>query len=151
EKDERLAGLLAKHVRNGNYEAAAVPPAWQALLPPALLAAALLGGLLLVSKRGGVGSVMAFARSKHRLYDRAEGRVTFEDVAGIDEAVTELREVVEFLRTPEKFQRLGGRIPKGILLVGAPGTGKTLLARAVAGEAGVPFFSLSGSDFVEMF
>ena len=77
--------------------------------------------------------------------------VTFNDVAGIDEAVEEVREVVDFLKTPEKYQKLGGRIPKGVLLVGPPGTGKTLLAKAVAGEAGVPFFSLSGSDFVEMF
>src|SRR5437588_8353594 len=77
--------------------------------------------------------------------------ITFKDVAGIDEAVAELREVVEFLKRPEKYQALGGRIPKGVLLVGPPGTGKTLLARAVAGEAAVPFFSLSGSDFVEMF
>jgi cell division protease FtsH len=85
------------------------------------------------------------------VYDNGERRVTFDDVAGNDEVVAELREVVEFLRTPEKFQRIGGRIPKGVLLVGPPGTGKTLLAKAVAGEAGVPFFSLSGSDFVEMF
>ena len=81
----------------------------------------------------------------------ADTGVGFKDVAGIDEAVDELREIVEFLKTPEKFRRLGGRIPKGVLLVGPPGTGKTLLARAVAGEAGVPFFSLSGSEFVEMF
>src|SRR5204863_4771330 len=77
--------------------------------------------------------------------------ISFKDVAGIDEAVAELREVVDFLKTPEKYQALGGRIPKGVLLVGPPGTGKTLLAKAVAGEAGAPFFSLSGSDFVEMF
>src|SRR5205807_4197811 len=90
-------------------------------------------------------------RSRHKVYAENDLRVTFNDVAGIDEAVAELREVVEFLQTPEKYQALGGRIPKGVLLVGPPGTGKTLLAKAVAGEAGVPFFSLSGSDFVEMF
>ena len=86
-----------------------------------------------------------------KMYAQEDIGVTFDDVAGIDEAVEELREVVEFLRTPEKYQVLGGRIPKGVLLVGPPGTGKTLLAKAIAGEAGVPFFSLSGSDFVEMF
>src|SRR5580700_9333943 len=92
-----------------------------------------------------------FGRSKHKLYAQKDKRVTFQDVAGIDEAVAELREVVDFLKRPQKYQALGGRIPKGVLLVGPPGTGKTLLARAVAGEAEVPFFSLSGSDFVEMF
>jgi cell division protease FtsH len=100
---------------------------------------------------GGAGSPMAFGRSRGKMYAQEDLGVTFEDVAGIDEAVDELREVVEFLRTPEKYQILGGRIPKGLLLVGPPGTGKTLLAKAIAGEAGVPFFSLSGSDFVEMF
>ena len=94
---------------------------------------------------------MAFGRSRGKMYAQEDLGVTFDDVAGIDEAVEELREVVEFLRTPEKYQVLGGRIPKGVLLVGPPGTGKTLLAKAIAGEAGVPFFSLSGSDFVEMF
>ncbi len=92
-----------------------------------------------------------FGRSRHKLYAQKDTRATFQDVAGIDEAVAELREVVDFLKRPQKYQALGGRIPKGVLLVGPPGTGKTLLARAVAGEAEVPFFSLSGSDFVEMF
>jgi cell division protease FtsH len=99
----------------------------------------------------GGGGLMAIGRSKAKVYVESETRVTFADVAGIDEAKEELSEVVEFLRTPEKFRRLGGKIPKGVLLVGAPGTGKTLLARAVAGEAKVPFFSMSGSEFVEMF
>jgi cell division protease FtsH len=99
----------------------------------------------------GAGSPMSFGRSKGRLYAQEDLGVTFNDVAGIDEAVEEVREVVDFLRSAEKYQRLGGRIPKGVLLVGPPGTGKTLLAKAIAGEAGVPFFSLSGSDFVEMF
>ena len=97
------------------------------------------------------GGVMQIGKSKAKVYIEKKTGVTFDDVAGIDEAVEELSEVVEFLKTPQKYQRLGGRIPKGVLLVGPPGTGKTLLARAVAGEAGVPFFSISGSDFVEMF
>lgn len=100
--------------------------------------------------RGG-GGVMGFGKSRARMLNEETKRVTFEDVAGIDEAKEELKEVVDFLKDPKKFQRLGGKIPKGALLVGPPGTGKTLVARAVAGEAGVPFFSISGSDFVEMF
>ncbi len=107
--------------------------------------------IFMMRRMGGAGSPMAFGRSRGKLIAQEDIEVTFEDVAGIEEAVDELREVVEFLKTPEKYQRLGGRIPKGVLLVGPPGTGKTLLAKAVAGEAGVPFFSLSGSDFVEMF
>src|SRR5207248_1270254 len=99
----------------------------------------------------GGGSPFTFGRSRAKMYARHDQEVTFADVAGIDEAVQELREVVDFLSHPDKYRALGGRIPKGVLLVGPPGTGKTLLARAVAGEAGVPFFSLSGSDFVEMF
>lgn len=100
---------------------------------------------------GGRGGAMGFGKSKAKLLNEREGRVTFDDVAGIDEAKEELEEIVEFLRDPQKFSRLGGKIPKGALLVGPPGTGKTLLARAIAGEAGVPFFTISGSDFVEMF
>jgi len=100
---------------------------------------------------GGKGGAMGFGKSKAKLLTEKHGRVTFDDVAGIDEAKEELEEIVEFLRTPQKFSRLGGKIPKGALLVGPPGTGKTLLARAIAGEAGVPFFTISGSDFVEMF
>jgi cell division protease FtsH len=99
----------------------------------------------------GANSPLTFGRSRHKLYAQKDLGVTFQDVAGIDEAVAELREVVEFLKTPQKYQALGGRIPKGVLLVGPPGTGKTLLAKAVAGEADVPFFGMSGSDFVEMF
>jgi len=101
--------------------------------------------------QGGPPGVMSFGKTKARVYMETNTGVTFKDVAGIDEAVDELKEIVDFLKTPEKFRRLGGRIPKGALLIGPPGTGKTLLARAVAGEAGVPFFSLSGSEFVEMF
>ncbi|MBU2934869.1 MULTISPECIES: ATP-dependent zinc metalloprotease FtsH [Pacificibacter] len=100
---------------------------------------------------GGKGGAMGFGKSKAKLLTEKAGRVTFDDVAGIDEAKEELEEIVEFLRNPQKYSRLGGKIPKGALLVGPPGTGKTLLARAIAGEAGVPFFTISGSDFVEMF
>jgi cell division protease FtsH len=100
---------------------------------------------------GAEGGVMSFARSKHRVFAEDDVKVSFADVAGVDEAEQELKEIVEFLQTPKKYTALGGRIPKGVLLVGPPGTGKTLLARAVAGEAKVPFFSLSGSEFVEMF
>ena len=100
---------------------------------------------------GAGGKAMGFGKSKAKLLTEKQGRVTFEDVAGIDEAKQELEEIVEFLKDPHKFQRLGGKIPKGCLLVGPPGTGKTLLARAIAGEANVPFFTISGSDFVEMF
>ena len=101
--------------------------------------------------QSGGGKAMGFGKSKAKLLNETHGRVTFEDVAGIDEAKDDLQEIVEFLKDPGKFQKLGGRIPKGALLVGPPGTGKTLLARAIAGEASVPFFSISGSDFVEMF
>jgi cell division protease FtsH len=101
--------------------------------------------------QGGSRGAMGFGKSKAKLLTEAHGRVTFQDVAGVDEAKEDLEEIVEFLRDPQKFQRLGGRIPRGVLLVGPPGTGKTLLARSVAGEANVPFFTISGSDFVEMF
>ena len=101
--------------------------------------------------QSGGGRAMGFGKSRARMLTEKQGRVTFDDVAGIDEAKGELQEIVEFLKDPQKFQRLGGKIPKGVLLVGPPGTGKTLLARAIAGEANVPFFTISGSDFVEMF
>jgi len=121
-------------------------------LMPLMFFGMLLMLMLVVMRRmGGAGSPMAFGRSRGKLYAQEDIGVTFDDVAGVEEAVDELREVVDFLQTPERYQRLGGRIPKGVLLVGPPGTGKTLLAKAVAGEADVPFFSLSGSDFVEMF
>ncbi|MDP2972093.1 MAG: ATP-dependent metallopeptidase FtsH/Yme1/Tma family protein, partial [Deltaproteobacteria bacterium] len=105
----------------------------------------------LFSRIGPETSVMSFGKSRAKIYAEKDKKVTFADVAGIDEAKEELKEVVEFLKTPGKFQRLGGKSPKGVLLVGVPGTGKTLLAKAVAGEANVPFFSISGSNFVEMF
>ncbi|RVQ67548.1 ATP-dependent metallopeptidase FtsH/Yme1/Tma family protein [Croceicoccus ponticola] len=104
-----------------------------------------------VQKGGGAGGAMGFGKSKAKMLTEKQGRVTFNDVAGIDEAREELEEIVEFLKDPSRFSKLGGQIPKGALLVGSPGTGKTLLARAIAGEAGVPFFTISGSDFVEMF
>ncbi|MDC0886173.1 ATP-dependent zinc metalloprotease FtsH [Altererythrobacter sp.] len=104
-----------------------------------------------VQKGGGAGGAMGFGKSKAKMLTEKQGKVTFEDVAGIDEAREELEEIVEFLKDPSRFSKLGGQIPKGALLVGSPGTGKTLLARAIAGEAGVPFFTISGSDFVEMF
>jgi len=128
------------------------PSAFKTYLPLLIFTLLFVVFIVIMMRRlGGAGSPMAFGRSRGKMYAQEDIGVTFEDVAGIDEAVEELREVVEFLKSPEKYQRLGGRIPKGVLLVGPPGTGKTLLAKAIAGEAGVPFFSLSGSDFVEMF
>src|SRR5476649_526723 len=114
---------------------------------------ALIGVWIFLSRQmqGAGGKALGFDKSRAKLLTEAHGRVTFEDVAGVDEAKLDLQEIVEFLRDPGKFQRLGGRIPSGLLLVGPPGTGKTLLARAIAGEANVPFFTISGSDFVEMF
>jgi ATP-dependent metalloprotease FtsH len=100
---------------------------------------------------GGKGGALSFGKTRAKLQGEGEVKVTFKDVAGIDEAKAELEEIIDFLRDPQKFTKLGGRIPKGVLLAGSPGTGKTLLARAIAGEAGVPFFTISGSDFVEMF
>ncbi|MDX6805718.1 ATP-dependent zinc metalloprotease FtsH [Terrihabitans rhizophilus] len=128
-------------------------PWFLALLLNWLPFVALIGVWVFLSRQmqGGAGKAMGFGKSKAKLLTEAHGRVTFEDVAGIDEAKEDLSEIVEFLRDPQKFQRLGGRIPRGVLLVGPPGTGKTLTARAVAGEASVPFFTISGSDFVEMF
>jgi cell division protease FtsH len=114
---------------------------------------ALIGVWIFLSRQmqGAGGKALGFGKSRAKLLTEAHGRVTFDDVAGVDEAKQDLEEIVEFLRDPQKFQRLGGRIPRGVLLVGPPGTGKTLIARAVAGEANVPFFTISGSDFVEMF
>ncbi len=128
------------------------PSVWRSYAPMFVISGLfLLFFFLMLRRLGGAGSPMAFGRSRGRLYAQEDLGVTFHDVAGIDEAVEEVREVVDFLRSPEKYQKLGGRIPRGVLLVGPPGTGKTLLAKAIAGEAGVPFYSLSGSDFVEMF
>ncbi|RJX21494.1 MAG: ATP-dependent metallopeptidase FtsH/Yme1/Tma family protein [Ammonifex sp.] len=129
-------------------------PAWWTNLIAAILPVLLVVGLfffMIQQTQGGGSRVMSFGKSRARLHADERKRITFADVAGIDEVKEELQEVVEFLKNPRKFSELGARIPKGVLLFGAPGTGKTLLARAVAGEAGVPFFSISGSDFVEMF
>ena len=135
-----------------HYDNVDPPSPLRNYLAPLLLTSLLILVFFFMLRRlGGAGSPMAFGRSRGKMYAQEDIGITFEDVAGIDEAVEELREVVEFLRQPQRYQALGGRIPKGVLLVGPPGTGKTLLAKAIAGEAGVPFFSLSGSDFVEMF
>ena len=145
-----LADLAEK--KRFTFSASKAPSGLQAYLPMFILMLLLVAIFFVMMRRvGGAGSAMAFGRSRGKLYAQEGLGITFDNVAGIDEAVDELREVVDFLRTPEKYQVLGGHIPKGVLLVGPPGTGKTLLARAVAGEAGVPFFSISGSDFVEMF
>ena len=128
------------------------PSRWGDILYLTVFTAICLGCFWLMFRRmGGPGSAIAFGRSRGKLFAQEEVGITFNDVAGIDEAVEELREIVDFLRNPGRYQALGGRIPRGVLLVGPPGTGKTLLAKAVAGEAGVPFFGLSGSDFVELF
>jgi cell division protease FtsH len=131
------------------------PSFWMVMLYQSLPFLLILGiGFFIMrqmQKGGGAGGAMGFGKSKAKLLTEKHGRVTFDDVAGIDEAREELQEIVEFLKNPSKFSKLGGKIPKGALLVGSPGTGKTLLARAIAGEANVPFFTISGSDFVEMF
>jgi cell division protease FtsH len=154
ENDPALPELLHKFV-GSSYQGAEDDSTFKNLSSLFVTLMVLLGALLVLLLVfrwfSGGGSPLTFGRSRHKLYAQKDLHITFEDVAGIDEAVAELREVVDFLKNPEKYQALGGRIPKGVLLVGPPGTGKTLLAKAVAGEADVPFFSLSGSDFVEMF
>jgi cell division protease FtsH len=134
-----------------NVKGSTAPTQWQQVILSISMLLMFLVLMLVLFRRFGAGAAMSFGRSRGRLMAEDEVKITFDDAAGINEAVDELREIVEFLRTPGKYQSLGGRIPRGVLLVGPPGTGKTLLAKAVAGEAGVPFFSLSGSDFVEMF
>ena len=149
---------LVKRLYDSKVQITAKPPgdnvSWfVSLLVSWLPFIALIGVWIFLSRQmqGGAGKAMGFGKSRAKMLTEAHGRVTFEDVAGVDEAKQDLQEIVEFLRDPGKFQRLGGRIPRGVLLVGPPGTGKTLIARAVAGEANVPFFTISGSDFVEMF
>jgi cell division protease FtsH len=148
-RDELIESLSANNLLSAIDSA---PSSWDQHGPWILFGLLLVVAAYFMLRRlMGAGSPMSFGRSRGRLYAQEDLGVTFNDVAGIDEAVEEVREVVDFLRNPDKYQKLGGRIPKGVLLVGPPGTGKTLLAKAIAGEAGVPFFSLSGSDFVEMF
>ena len=149
---------LVNSLYKKNVQITAKPPSegnsWLVtLLVNGLPLIAFIGMWIFLSRQmqGAGGKAMGFGKSKAKLLTEAHGRVTFEDVAGVDEAKEDLEEIVEFLKDPQKFQRLGGRIPRGVLLVGPPGTGKTLLARAIAGEANVPFFTISGSDFVEMF
>ncbi len=150
-------GLTQRLVEKGVQVQARAPgeqvPWFVALLAQWFPVLLLIGLWIFMSRQiqGAGGKAMGFGKSKAKLLTEAHGRVTFDDVAGIDEAKQDLQEIVEFLRDPQKFQRLGGRIPRGVLLVGPPGTGKTLTAKAVAGEANVPFFTISGSDFVEMF
>ncbi len=151
-RSDLLPRLEAANVKINVQPASNEPGLWSVILGwfPMLL---LIGVWIFFMRQmqGGGGKAMGFGKSRAKLLTEKSGRVTFEDVAGIDEAKQELEEIVEFLKDPQKFQRLGGKIPKGCLLVGPPGTGKTLLARAIAGEANVPFFTISGSDFVEMF
>jgi cell division protease FtsH len=149
---------LVQSLYKKNVSITAKPPSentnWlMTLLVNVLPLIAIIGVWIFLSRRmqGGAGSAMGLGKSKAKLLTEVHGRATFEDVAGVDEAKEDLQEIVEFLRDPQRFQKLGGRIPRGVLLVGPPGTGKTLLARAIAGEANVPFFTISGSDFVEMF
>ena len=151
DQQDLKAALSAKHVEYSFQSSQ--PGVWMQLIITALPILLLIGFWVFVMRQmqGGARGAMGFGKSKARLLTENKNRVTFDDVAGVDEAKEELTEIVDFLKDPGKFQRLGGKIPKGALLVGPPGTGKTLLARAIAGEAGVPFFSISGSDFVEMF
>ncbi|MBO0734057.1 MAG: ATP-dependent zinc metalloprotease FtsH [Methylocapsa sp.] len=149
---------LVQTLRAKNVSITAKPPSegtnWlMSILVNSLPLVAFIAIWIIFSRQmqGAGGKAMGFGKSKARLLTEAQGRVTFEDVAGVDEAKDDLKEIVEFLRDPQRFQKLGGRIPRGVLLVGPPGVGKTLLARAIAGEANVPFFTISGSDFVEMF
>jgi len=141
---DKGVNITVKDVQSGSW------PTWLLNLAPLILLGALWFIMIRQMQTGG-NKALSFGKSRARLLSMQQKKVTFKDVAGVDEAKEELREIIEFLREAQKFQKLGGRIPKGVLLVGPPGTGKTLLARAVAGEANVPFFSISGSDFVEMF
>jgi cell division protease FtsH len=153
---DQLGRLLEKYGLEGLKNDTAPPRIWLwnlfGMLFPLLFVLAILYFMFARNLRGGAGGMlMSFGRSRHKLQDKDRVKVTFEDVAGVEEAKEEVAEIIEFLKNPKKFQRLGGRIPRGVLLIGPPGCGKTLLAKAIAGQADVPFFSISGSDFVEMF
>jgi len=173
----QVTGDVTGTYKNGNTFTSVVPPAYDKFLDVltehgvswavekdtgniwtgflgTLIPIALIVGFwffMIRQMQSGGNKALSFGKSRARLHSSQQKKVTFKDVAGVDEAKEELQEIIEFLREPQKFQKLGGRIPKGVLLIGSPGTGKTLLARAIAGEANVPFFSISGSDFVEMF
>jgi len=151
--DPDLIKMLREHSVKVNAMPGEESSFWQAVLVNMLPVILIIGVWIFFMRQvqSGGGKAMSFGKSKARLFAGKDNKVTFQDVAGIDEAKEELQEIIEFLVDPKKFTKLGGRIPKGVLLVGSPGTGKTLLARAIAGEANVPFFSISGSDFVEMF
>lgn len=151
--DPELINTLRRHNVEIKAELPPQPPWWMTIISSMLPMLLIVGiwFLLMQQSQGGGGRVMSFGKSRAKMYGDEKVKITFKDVAGADEAKQELEEVVEFLKQPKKFNELGARIPKGVLLFGPPGTGKTLLAKAVAGEAGVPFFSISGSDFVEMF
>ena len=152
--DKNLLNLLSEHDVDIDVQPSRQSPAWQSALGSLLFPLLLLGGLFFLLRRaqgGGGNPAMSFGKSKARVQMEPQTQVTFEDVAGIEGAKLELTEVVDFLKNPDRFTAVGAKIPKGVLLVGPPGTGKTLLAKAVAGEAGVPFFPISGSEFVEIF
>lgn len=152
-EDPELIGLLREHKVQIQAKPEEESGIWSSIVISWFPMLLLIGVWIFFMRQmqAGGGKALAFGKSKARMVNGKDNRVTFQDVAGIDEAKVELEEIIEFLRDPKKFTKLGGRIPKGVLLVGQPGTGKTLLARAIAGEADVPFFSISGSDFVEMF
>ena len=152
-KDEKLLELLrATRAWRSAPRSRATAPCWRSSSPgPPCCSSSASGSSSCARCRSGGNKALSFGKSRAKLTSAQQKKVTFKDVAGVDEAKEELQEIIEFLREPQKFQKLGGKIPKGVLLMGPPGTGKTLLARAIAGEANVPFFSISGSDFVEMF
>ncbi|MSP24775.1 MAG: ATP-dependent metallopeptidase FtsH/Yme1/Tma family protein [Myxococcales bacterium] len=151
--DQLLVNTLRQHGVSVTFEKDEGSPIWSGALVTIVPMLLLLGMFYLFMRQlqAGGGKAMSFGKSRARMLNESANKVTFDDVAGVDEAKDEVEEIIEFLKDPKKFQKLGGRIPKGVLMVGPPGTGKTLLARAIAGEASVPFFSISGSDFVEMF